>query len=98
MCLGGVCLCLVVSGGCLRGVWGVSERCLAVQVMFGWCVVVSVCCLEGVWGVSGGCLGGVLEMSGVSSGVLDRVQTNFENSAEYRISGEIWFRLNRNRT
>ena len=27
-----------------------------------------------------------------------RVQTNFENSAEYRISAEIRFRLNRNRT
>ena len=44
-----------VSGGCLRGVWGVWLMCSGVWVMTGgdrWC-------LGGVWWVSGGCLGGV---------------------------------------
>ena len=53
-----------VSGGCLRGVWGVWLMCSGVWVMTGgdrWC-------LGGVWWVSGGCLGGVLGLLVVSGG------------------------------
>ena len=53
-----------VSGGCLRGVWGVWLMCSGVWVLTGgdrWC-------LGGVWGVSGGCLGGVLGLLVVSGG------------------------------
>ena len=54
-----------VSGGCLRGVWGVWLMCSGVWVLTGgdrWC-------LGGVWGVSGGFWGVSSECLGASGGV-----------------------------